>query len=310
MAKRLTFENFSNSLKKGTLPLESLMDYVELDTESPIPKLSFRPDALLDAPDTNFDVDRAIYKYVLKIKEYERFQAATFQFSGVKTVVAEGDSWFNLPQPFRPRAIADRIEKNRSFDMRNIAYWGHTLAKILRQKQHIKVLREDMPEFFMFSGGGNDLQVGITRKKNNFLYKYDPGRDPKDYLTKNGINGLKKIGEGYTKLLDEVTRLFPNLKVLCHGYDYPRPRIKKGKYIGKYLKKLEIPDDSMDEILNPVVNLLNDTIQKAIAPYPNVKFIDLRGKSAAYTWIDDMHPGKDGFRAFANLFEEAMLKPW
>ena len=110
--------------------------------------------------------------------------------------------------------------------------------------------------------------------------------------------------------------------MFCHGYDYPRPckvddevgdELENGdvcevEFIGQYLRFLGIPYDKMDAILKPIVNLLNKTIQDITNSYESVEFINLRGvvSKPEFDWIDDIHPGDEGFKALASKFEEAM----
>jgi hypothetical protein len=120
-----------------------------------------RADALLDDRPVGYDVDAEIYRTLRSIDATRESRREAFSFTGRKRVVAEGDSWFNLPEFFRPPTIADWIQRNGRFWMNNIAYWGHTLEEILREKEYLPAIAEDNPDFFMFSAGGNDLQLPI-----------------------------------------------------------------------------------------------------------------------------------------------------
>lgn len=308
MSRRITFQQFATSLEQRTLPIESLSDYVEFDPTSPIPKLKFKADALLDTVDSEYDVDRKLYLYSRKLREDGREQAEDYRNLAQPSVVAEGDSWFNLPTFLFlvPPAIADWIELNGRFNMRNIADWGHTLRKIYEEREYMDVLKKNSPDFFMFCGGGNDLQEGLAC--HDYLHRYDPTREHSDYLTENGINGITAIGKMYEEILREVVAEFPHMRILCHGYDFPRPLVGDGKYIGKYLRDLDIPDEEMGKILAPLVNLLNTTIQTAIKTIENVEYKNLRNETSDYTWFDDMHPGKYGFCALAKIFEDTMSR--
>lgn len=304
MAKKLYFEQFVAALDQHAMPILDLADYVEFDPDSVRPRLIFLSDALLDSPDQGYDVDRAVYQYVQEDKKRKRTQIRTFSFSTNRTVVAEGDSWFNLPPFIRPPAIADWIEINDRFDMHNIADWGHTLAEMRNDREHMDEIAEENPNFFMFSGGGNDFQEGLA--DHGFLHPYDPSRSPDDYLTPAGFNGIAEIGNGYKDIMDEVVSNFPDIKVFCHGYDYPRPLVRRGKYIGRYLRRLGIPEGDMSAIITSIIDVLNTEIMNAIEPYANVQFLDLRGVTDNYTWYDDMHPRREGFKALATEFENAM----
>ena len=327
MAEQLTFKQFKELLERSTSPFSNIGDYVQFDPKSPIPKLIFRSDALLDDPDPEYNVDRVIYEFS-RIKQNEiHSQTLELQSAKLKSVVAEGDSWFRLPSSF-PAAIATRIKKNRRFKMHNIADWGHTLARIRKDRAHIEDIKKNKPDFFIFSAGGNDLQVGLAEQntKNRYVHEYLELRKYDDYLTEAGANGIAEIGEGYKDILDEVTEEFRDLKVFCHGYDYPRifpPKDEneiiedeiedeaKVEYIGQYLDFLGIPYGKMDAVIKPIVNLINETIKDVTDEYESVVFVNLRGVASIqeFDWIDDMHPDKDGFIALASEFEEAMSRP-
>ena len=105
-----------------------------------------------------------------------------------------------------------------------------------------------------------------------------------------------------------MTSQFPSLKVLTYGYDYPRPLVDGGLYIGQYLLKLKILDSCMTSIMESVLDKLNTVIKEAGDVYPNVHYLNCRGVTKPYTWDDDMHPGNDGFQALACKFEQAMIK--
>ncbi|MCY4070736.1 MAG: SGNH/GDSL hydrolase family protein [Chloroflexi bacterium] len=306
MSKRLTFEQFRNAIELRSLSAEELAGYVEFDPESAVPRLVFKADALLDDAGQDYNVDHAIYSFFQRPREERRNKD-----TGKVSVVAEGDSWFNLPQfiflgplqPFPP-AIAERIERNSRFDMRNIAHWGHTIDEIRKKKKYLTVLKMDEPKYFMLCGGGNDLQIGLANGK--FMQKYNSNRPHSKYLTENGLAGIDQISKAYGEILHEVTTQFPDISVLCHGYDYPRPHVGQGQYFGRHLRALGIPDRKMDGILKPIVNLLNKTIKAETAKFNKVQFINLRNSTKKYTWVDDMHPGWDAFRILAEKFENEM----
>lgn len=302
MAKRLTFNEFKTAVEQRTMPVEKLPDYVDFDPTNPLPKLVFRADALIDQPPPSYDVDAEIYRMLRTLSEERTARLEAFSFVGKKRVVAEGDSWFNLPEIFRPPAIADWIDRNGHFRMRNIAYWGHTLQRILRDKEYLTVIAQEKPEYFLFSAGGNDFQLGIANGK--YIYAYDATRPADQYLTKEGEAAVAEIERGYKSLFSELSK-FPALKVICYGYDYPRPLVKGGTYIGQYLRKKGIPDKLMAPLMASMIDKLNEVIQR-VTQANKGHYLDCRRVTEAYTWYDDMHPDRDGFFALAVKFEEAM----
>lgn len=306
MARRLSFQEFSHAIENHTLPLDKLADYVRFDPTSAVPRLVFRSDVLLDTPPPTYDVDKAIYQMLRALQDEHRAQLESFSYVGKKSVVAEGDSWFNLPKRVRPPAIADWIELNGRFLTRNIAYWGHTLKKILKEREYIKVLEKDEPDYFMFTAGGNDLQEGL--EAGEYIHSYEPSRPPDEYLTEKGQKALAQIDQSYRLLFDEVSMLYPSLVTICHGYDYPRPLVGNGTYIGQFLRRQGIPDDLMTPIMVAVLDKLNSVIEKVSQSYARIHYLDCRRATEPYTWYDDMHPDSDGFKALAAKFEEDMSR--
>ena len=318
MAKKLSFKEFEKAIEDPFISAGRLRDYVkdyaQLNSDSPIPKLSFRADALTNQLPAGYDLDKRISQRLRYLEKQDRSPH----------VVAEGDSWFKLPPLFWPYAIPDKITQNGKFSMVNNAQWDYTLKEILENRNRkgdedapgyegekgcLTVLREEDPEYFLLSAGGNDLQELL--KSGDLLRPYDPktpNRPLNKYLKKKGKNALRDIGRGYKKLLSKVTKEFPDLKVLTYGYDYPRPLVGGGCYIGQYLRELPIPAEKMTPIMKDVLDEFNKSIEATVKELnsDNVRYLDCRGVTKDCTWDDDMHPSSDGFEALAKKFEETM----
>ena len=112
-------------------------------------------------------------------------------------------------------------------------------------------------------------------------------------------NGLKNI-------IATVSNKYASLPILTHGYDYPRPLVGEGKYIGRHLRKQGFPDNKMQPIINAVINKLNIHIDKATDVSGNAQYINCRGLTREYTWYDDMHPSSEGYLALSLRFEDEM----
>jgi hypothetical protein len=188
--------------------------------------------------------------------------------------------------------------------VRNIARWGHTLRTILKEREYVKELAEEIPDYFMFTAGGNDLQEGL--ESGAYIHAFQQGRSIDDYLTPDGHAELKRIEAGHANVFAEVAASYPTLPILCHGYDYPRPLVGGGKYIGRFLRRKGIPDELMEPILRHIVDRLNAAIEAAASSVPTVRYLDCRRRTEPYTWYDDMHPDSDGFEALAVRFEQFM----
>ena len=76
------------------------------------------------------------------------------------TVLAEGDSWFNYPIILTD--IIDRINMEKDLAVYSIASGGDWLLNMLDGRQYVEELSIIHPDWFLISGGGNDL-VGSRR---------------------------------------------------------------------------------------------------------------------------------------------------
>ena len=300
MARRMKFTEFKRRLESRRLSIDYLEDYLEIDPTAPRMRVRFRPGALEDLPPIDYDVDHALYLYQ---RASDQAREKTKVRTGKPRVVAEGDSWFLLPLIIRPKAIATRIQDDGRFLVRNIAKWGETLQKMLAHKEYLDAIKNFAPAWFIFSGGGNDVQDALAKRE--LLFDYDPQRPLENSITPKGEVLLTQIGTWYQSLLLEVTEQFPNLPILCHGYDYPRPTAYS-QYIGRYLTEQKYPPQTMRPLLEIVLDRLNETIKRSVSSFSTGKFIDCLHVTDPYTWYDDMHPDNDGFKALAATFEAGM----
>lgn len=304
--RRIFFSEFKNAIAERDLRLVALGDYIEMDPDSPVPKVQFRADALLDDAPEDFDVDRFVYQYLQALDE-ERYEAEAFVAPfGLRKVVGEGDSWMNLPGPLGWKAIGDSIHARKNFRIRNIGYWGDTLKEILADKQYMDKIESYAPDYFILSAGGNDMQDVLAA--GGLIKEYDPKLDPIDYLTSDGEDVLTEIGENYATLLTEVTNTFSGLKVFTHSYDYPRPLLGKGKFLGQHLRKRGIKDELMSPILNHVLSRLDTTIKQATNAFPSVIHVQNFGVTEDYLWRDDFHPKNPGFDMVTQAIEVAISR--
>lgn len=80
MAKRLSFSEFRDAIEQRSMLVEILRDYVRFDPDSPIPRLSFRSDALTDQPPSDYDVDREIHQLLRQLENESDRQKHTFSY--------------------------------------------------------------------------------------------------------------------------------------------------------------------------------------------------------------------------------------
>ena len=303
MATRTAFRTFKDQLEASELSPRALQRFLELDPDSPVTRVRFKPNVFSDQPPPAYDVNQHLYEW-----QQTRARAARQALRGAKarrpTVVAEGDSWFNLPPIIRPKAIADRIASNGTYNVINIAHWGDTLKQILQRKQYLPSLAEHNTEWFAVSAGGNDIQDALAARR--LLVPYDPGSPAGPWVSTTGLQVLDDIGQDFRSLLAEVTHQFPNQKILSYAYDYPQPQTGKGKYIGQHLKALNYPPDLWSKLMHDLMSRVATKIRDAGVGLATVAFLDCFGMAQSLPWFDDMHPDTAGFKALARAFEVRM----
>jgi hypothetical protein len=89
-------------------------------------------------------------------------------------VVAEGDSWFRLPNVIMPPTLVDVLQQTDGYPIDNMAHWGDTLAEMILAGQFWPPLVSGQADTFMFSAGGNDL-LGGDGGVAQFLNLFDVG---------------------------------------------------------------------------------------------------------------------------------------
>ncbi len=303
MTQQITFAEFRNGLETRRLSGVALNEYLEIDPTAATLRVRFRPGALRDAPPPEYDVDEALYRYErarqLKTQEVPARR-------DLPRVVAEGDSWFHLPSVFLfPKAIADWIQKDGRFNVDNIAKWGRTLREVLAGKHYLDEIKSKDPAWLLVSGGGNDIQEALS--KLTFLRTYKSSIPLDKAITDKGEELFRQIGIGYRTLLGEVKAVKPNLPVLCYAYDFPRPAVGDGTYIGQYLTAQHYPRETWETLCKNIIDRLTEVIQAAVSVFPHVWFLDCRHVTDSdKDWINDMHPGQRGFKALAAKFEARM----
>ena len=300
MAERMTFAQFRRKLERRTLTDEDIADYLEKDPGAVPVRLRFRPGTLLDGPPPGYDVDEAVNRYRIDANRRAARRAARAE---KPRVVAEGDSWFRLPFPWW-KAIASRIDADGRFAVRNIAKWGDTLEKILERKEYLGAIGEFRPAWCILSAGGNDVQIMLGDGK--LLFNYRDDRPLEQSITPEGDALMQRITAGYRQMLGEIARLDPKLRILCHGYDFPRPEVADGQFIGRFLDGQQYPRVLWAQVIEVILNRLNAAIEAAMPAAANAVFMSCLHVTDDYTWYDDMHPANDGFRALASKFEAQM----
>jgi hypothetical protein len=173
-------------------------------------------------------------------------------------VVADGDSWFQYPFPaiglgrFRwdmVKDIVDHLMADNMFRVDSLARGGDWLSTMLQAGRYVTEISRIQPDFFVFSGGGDDLTVDgrvafMVRKPNTLdiaiarlvhkranesdsylpidLQKYDAGLH---CLTWEFFSLLNLVFLEYLLLIQSTSHeKLKHLVMITHGYDFLRPR--------------------------------------------------------------------------------------
>lgn len=170
-----------------------------------------------------------------------------------QVVLAEGDSWFNYPIILTD--IIDRIGMDPDLAVYSIASGGDWLLNMLHAREYVEELSVSHPDWFLISGGGNDL-VGSRRlasivdpsgqslefgacefaemlmKNRNPEFPFDETRFKSGlpFLSKDFYALLMFFHLQYSYLIRGILHgsgkapgKFGNIRIITQGYDYPIP---------------------------------------------------------------------------------------
>ena len=214
-------------------------------------------------------------------------------------IVTEGDSWFNYPTKLKE--IIDHIFED--YSLFSLGYGGDWLANIYKEEEYLEAIRLYKPDVFIISGGGNDL-VGSRRIK-NVLYKFKNGKTATELINHKKFDSIvEDFKIIYKTIFDKLSEEHPDLKVICHGYDYPNLNGKEKNWFGKPMKRKGIDDISLrNEIAKIFMDTFNEMIKQLASNYPQIHYLDLRNKVPRNKWKDELHPNEEGFKLVAKLFK-------
>ena len=140
-------------------------------------------------------------------------------------MLAEGDSWFNYPIILTD--IIDRISMEKDLAVYSIASGGDWFLNMIAGREYVEELSISHPDWFLISGGGNDL-VGERR------FAKDDYFEGLHFLSKKFYPLLMFFHLQYYFLLkvilkggDNSNPKFGDIKIITQGYDYPLPSFKK-----------------------------------------------------------------------------------
>lgn len=253
------------------------------------------------------------YRAIESVRRSEAVKAGAPAPNG--TIVAEGDSWFNLPEfgfpIFVPPTLVDVLAL--TFPINNIAHWGDTLAQIVNAGEYISYLKTGKVKYFLFSAGGNDV-LGNGRLAEFVSQRASGDNDPANahrYITPAFEEQLREVMALYAILAENVRQLSPKTIMLVHGYDFARP-VPRGPWMGTAMESRGFhPSDNraicravIAEMLSRFNTRLENFAKTSGGKVRYVSLLNVVGDA----WWDELHPNKGIVGALAARFE-AELTP-
>ena len=241
---------------------------------------------------------------IYRKKRQRQYKETITQNPKAIRIVSEGDSWFQYPHP-KVIDIIDHLSKQ--FAVYSVGAAGDELKNMYREEEYMKAIEEVNPQFFLISGGGNDILGEQFRHFLRSEYKSaPPGENPDRFLKNAFFAELENLGLLYHDMMEQITSLKPNIKILIHGYDYIIPGSDpESGWLGRYMIEKGILDPKdRQALINLIIDCFNETILENTAPFENVFYIDCRKCVPSDKWYDEIHPDSLGFDKVAGLFTD------
>jgi hypothetical protein len=227
------------------------------------------------------------------------------------TIVAEGDSWFNLPElnfPIQiPPTLVDVLAQK--FPINNIAHWGDTLSQIAAQAEYMRFMVSGKVRFFLFSAGGNDV-LGTDHLADYLRQRVSGDNDPANvptYVLPAFYRSLDGVDVLLRSIIKNVLNASPATRILIHGYDYVIPQ-NQGRSLGEPLAFRGFDPLWNKEMARGILRYLLDRfsarLDRIAAEHPlSVRHVNLLGTVKENEWWDELHPGRVATKRLAGKFQ-------
>ncbi len=285
--------------------LESAKEHFELDYQnsSPFsPSLKVKADSVLN----NTEADRGFVGFFnarSRRKRKRKFEKRLKRNPDSLVIISEGDSWFQYPILLKD--VIDHLSEYDDYAIRSFGFGADWLSNMVEQAEFINDIRYYDAKIFLISGGGNDLLQ--NKRLKDMLKSGDHGDEAITYFkteTKKEI--ILQIQSLYSRLFSRLNRLFPELHILCHGYDYAVPQNQV--WLGEPLNELDIPERVHTEIIRLLIDDFYGMLESLSNDFKNIHLVDNRNTVSPTEWHDELHPRNYGFMKVANNFKEQIEK--
>lgn len=250
---------------------------------------------------------------------------------------AEGDSWFNyFPKANPVFSESDLVtEISDHCDVYSFAKYGDMIRN-MASTTNMNLIRLNVNficgngglapiQFFMLSGGGNDLLD--TTIADNYLEKIlQPGQvgNPASYINPVALDVcMNDLSGFYVTFISGIrARLgIPSLPFVLHTYDFPIPDgrryhsgpISAGPWLypalaAPHIGVTDIPQGY--EIIKLIATAFKNMLLALVSTVPNVHLVDLQGTLGnspnSSLWENEIHPTVEGFDRLGTVYYNAV----
>lgn len=239
------------------------------------------------------------------------------------TIVAEGDSWFDYPLK---KDILNYLSK-MGYGIKKFAVQGDTLENMIYGTEYkvkgdkatnpgpqsfqevLYAIKKLKPQFFLFSGGGNDI-VGqeIIGYLNHYRSK------PASLINKKIFQArLAEMKNAIEYMITWVHKTHKGCHILMDGYDFAKVNGKGYTFIIKNIRgpwilpsmgaKNILKKKDQEAIITYLVNEFNKMLKSLDKKYPFFHHIDLRHQFPNDNeWDNEIHLKNNGFKKVAQIY--------
>ena len=280
--------------------LETAREHLEIDFSSGdafSPSIKVKEESILN----NSTADERIIGFLNERSRRSRkrkFERKIKSGDYEEVIISEGDSWFQFPVFLKD--VIDHLSSYEEYAIRSFGHGADWLSNIVEQAEFINHIRYHKARFFLISGGGNDL-LQSERIKEMLVAGDQSIQHPAEYFKNDKreeiMGQLKTL---YARLFSRLNRLFPDLNILCHGYDYAIPTDQR--WLGGPMEELGIPQGFRSEIVQILMDSFYDMLEDLEVSFNNVHVIDNRNTVGPDEWFDELHPRNFAFLKVAENF--------
>jgi len=306
--KPISYKEFRDLLEKDSTSEEDIAPYYVLTTESSGMDPLFRINKELVIIESEDFRENALLlnaaNWISKAWRQRKYHEKKNDAGVTVKIFTEGDSWFQYPLLLND--VVDYLMQEDSFAVMSFGGAGDLIKDMVADREWLTALREEKPDFFLISGGGNDLveKDGIKR----FLREPKNSTQLRRIIDQSALAEFKaRLISHYTSFLTTILSASPDTQILCHGYSYPVPN--DGQWLGRPMKEMGIIDKQIQsKLMEHIFDVLNDAIKGVVSSFPDsAHFVDVRDVVPINGWYDELHPTNQFYEDVAMAFKEKIM---